>query len=169
MNPWLERIPDLNGGKYPGMDPGEAVRLFDELLAGGKDAIIGVIDTLRGVDDGSDWKSRLLLHALATHTGHPERVAQRKTLERIYAAELQSRRPPAVRIFLARQLRGFAGTRSIPALAALLQENDPQLIDAAAAALTVIGEPAEAALKKVRSETEGHAREAVDHALAQIG
>jgi hypothetical protein len=53
----LNKIPELNKGKTPGMDPAEAAKVFDAMLAGGATTIQELIAALNDVDDGSDWRS----------------------------------------------------------------------------------------------------------------
>ena len=46
---WLARVPELQGGKYPGFDPAEAEKTFQEILDAGKEGVIALIDTLKEV------------------------------------------------------------------------------------------------------------------------
>ena len=169
-NPWLERVPNLEGGKrFPSIKPDDDPKLFDELLAGGKEAVVGIIDTLKEVDNGKDWKARFLLSALATQTGAPDKKEARSKVEAIFASELQADRPAGVKTFLAMQLGWFAGPTSVAALASQLAAEDVALVDAAAAALTAIGKPAAPALSKAKGMAGGHGKAAIEHALKQIG
>ena len=166
-NPWLDRVPALEEGRrFPSMPPDAAAKLFDELLAGGPSEIRGIIDTLGETDDGKDWRTRFVLHALASHTGDPERAGDRRKLEAIYAAALAKPLPTGAKTFLCRQLQHFAGAASVPALADQIGSPDPMLSSAALAALTAIGQPAVKALAAARPRDESGA---VAHALQQIG
>ncbi|MFT5524185.1 MAG: hypothetical protein ACI9HK_002136 [Pirellulaceae bacterium] len=168
-NVWLERIPKLEDGRRnPGLDPAAAAKLFDDLLKQGESAINSVIGSLGDIDNGKDWKTRLLLHGLVIHTGAQDRQKDRARLEQFYAAALLDERSAATKTFLAMQLQWFATGPAVPALAAQLASDDIQLVNAAAAALTAIGEPAVEALKRAQSKAAGPAKTAIDHALKQI-
>ena len=77
-NPLLNSLPDLQGGKMPPIDPKLADEVVQTILKGGKDAIIGVIEMLREVDEGADWKPRFMLQALVIAAGNPGQDAHRR-------------------------------------------------------------------------------------------
>ena len=58
-SPYLDRVPQLRNRKWSGMDPGEAAKVVGEILKAGKAAVLELIDGLREVDNGTDWKERL--------------------------------------------------------------------------------------------------------------
>ncbi|MFT5121430.1 MAG: hypothetical protein ACI97B_000053 [Verrucomicrobiales bacterium] len=167
-NAWLARLPELDGGRSPAVPNADADQLFDDILAAGKDGVRSIIAALNDVDDGADWKARYTLRGLASHTGTPERKADRKQLEAIYAGALSDDRADSVKTFLVMQLQYFAGADSVSAVAAQLKSEDPILIAAAAATLTAIGQPAAKAMKDLQSDVGERARAAIDHALMQI-
>jgi len=165
---WLARVPELNKGKNPGMDPAAAAKLCDEILAAGEAGVVALIDTLNETDDGRDWKTRLLLRTLVSQVGAPDRAADRAKLEAACALQLIGDRPSAVKTFLAMQLQYFAGPKSITALTVPLTAPDPALIDAVAAALVAVGPAAEPSLRFALDTADGHTRTAIEHALTQI-
>lgn len=166
---WLALIPNLEGGRrFPGVPPDDAAKLFDEVLAGGKAGIVELIDSLQDVNDGQDWKTRFLLHGMASHTGSASRKADRAKLEAIYAGELVGDRSAPVKTFLVMQLQYFAGKGSVGPVAEQLRSDDPMLIAAAAATLTAIGPSASKAMKAMQGKVGERARGAIDHALMQI-
>jgi hypothetical protein len=167
----LAKIPELEEGRrFPGLDPGLAPALFDEVLGGGDGAVAALADRLREVDDGTDWKARFLVHALATHVSAPGREDDRKRLAALYAAQLGGTRPKPVQTFVLQQLQLIAGPDTLGAVAPLLLDPDPQLCDAAAATMVAVGG---ASLPHLRSALEGapgdHQRAAIENALAQAG
>ena len=168
-NRWLHQIPELDRGRrFPSLAPDQSRKLFDELLAAGDDEITGIIDTLGEVDDGKDWKARFVLGALASYVGAPDRKADQKKLEQVYAKALQADRPAGVKTFVAMQLQWFGTASSVQVLADQLSSKDRQLVDASAASLCAIGKPAIAGLKAAREKVDEDARAVIDHALAQI-
>lgn len=166
---WLDRLPPLEEGRRrPGVDPELAAKLFEEILAAGPDGVVALIDTLNETDDGRDWKTRLILHGLVTHTRGPGKTELRLALEKVLAGELGANRPAAIRTFLARELGWLAGEASREALAEQLSSVDPDLVDAATASLIQIGAAAHETLEARREQVDVHARRAIDHALAEI-
>ena len=168
-HPWLKQVPELQDGKrFPSMPPAEAAKLFDDFVAGGKEAVLTVIDEIGEVDDGKDWKSRFVLKAAATHVNGKDRQADARKLEKIYADELTDKRSVGARTFLVMQLECFGTEACTKAVAEQLKTEDDILIAAAARTLTAIGKPAEKALRKVHGQVSGKAQDAIDHALKQI-
>lgn len=166
-NPWLKRIPELEGGRrFPSLAPDKATQLFGELLSADKKEIVSIIDALNEIDDGKDWKARFVLGALASHVGAADRKNDRAKLESILAGAVQQAdRPASVKTFLVMQLHWFAGAAAAPAIASQLGDQSPGLVDAAVAALAAIGDPGAQALKEAQGKAKGHARVAIDHAL----
>lgn len=119
-NALLSRLPELQGGKMPPIDPALTNELVPTLLKGGKDAITGLIDTLREVDNGSDWKARFLVQALVSAVGTAAQAPQRQMLTEILLAEATGSRPAAVRTFLLTRLRLIADTNAVAKLIPLL-------------------------------------------------
>ncbi len=76
----LNRLPELQDGKMPPIDATLSTELVQTILKGEKAAIVGVIDALREVDNGSDWKARFLLQTLVISVGTPALAPQRQML-----------------------------------------------------------------------------------------
>lgn len=165
------RIPELEDGvRFPALDPAEAPVLFDEVLAGGDEAIGAIVDRLREIDDGTDWKARFLLHALATHVSGEGRGDVRKALQAAYAGAAVSERPAPVRTFVLQQLRWIADDEAVATVAPVVVDGDRPLADAALAVMVSVGRAARPALREALEAKPGEVHEAaIRNALAQIG
>lgn len=164
----LARIPDLAGGKMPGVEPKVAAKLFDELLAGGKKTTVELIDALSAVDDGSDYRVRFALHNMAKVVAADDRAAQRKVFVATLVGQLGGDRPATVQTFLVQQLQWIGVQTELGKLAALLATEDPALFDAALAAMTAQGESAAPLLRKAKSAANGERKAAIENALKQL-
>jgi hypothetical protein len=162
------RLPELQDGKLPPIDPNLTTELVRTVLAGGKEAIVGLIDALREVDNGGDWKARFLLQALVIAVGPAAQVAPRGMLTAILLDEAAGTRPAAVRTFLLARLRLLADPAAVAKLVALLASDNPQLTDAAAAVLVSIGTPSKEPLAEALKAAQGRQQEVIKNALAQI-
>ena len=169
INALLSRLPELEGGKMPPVDPNLTTELVLALLKGGKQAIGGLIDALKEVDNGGDWKARFLLQALTIAVGAAEQVAQRQMLADALLGEAAGSRPASVKTFLLQRLRLIAGKDAVPQLVTLLASDNPQLSDAAATVLVSIGPPSKAPLAAALNAAQpGRSKELIENALAQI-
>lgn len=167
-SPFVERVPKLENSKWAGMPPAEGAKLVTDILAGGKPAVAGIVDGLQEVDDGSDWKERLLIHQLATQTSVPERAKERGMLADVLIAQSRSDRPATVRSFLLQQLRFIADASHNSRLAPLLEDEDPLVLDAVTAVMVSVGEESRKPLEKAMDGADGHAKTAIQHALRQL-
>ncbi len=152
----------------PPVDPRLADELVQACLQAGKECIVGLIDGIGAVDNGSDWKPRFLLQALVAAVGVADRGPQRRMLADALLAEATGERSPAVRAFLLARLRLIAGDDAVAKLVPLLAAEDPQLADAAAAVLVSVGPPAKQALANALKGAKGRAQAVIANALAQI-
>jgi len=158
----------LQGGKVPPIDANLTAELVQTLLQGGKQSIVGLIDALREVDNGADWKARLLLQALTMAVGTPEQAVQRQMLADVLLDEATGTRPSAVRIFLLARLRLIADKDAVKKLIPLFTAADPQLAEAAATVLVSIGQPSKEPLAEALKAAQGRSKEVIEYALAQI-
>lgn len=168
INSLLSRLPELQGGKMPPVDPVLTAELVPTLLKGGKDAITALLNALHEVDNGSDWKARFLLQTLTIAVGTAEQAAQRQLLATVLLDEAAGARPPSVRTFLLHRLRLIAGADAVARLVPLLASDHPPLGDAAAAVLVSIGAPSKAPLAAALTAAQGRPQEVITNALAQI-
>ena len=167
-NPVLNSLPDLREGKMPAIDPKLADEVVQTILKGGKDAIIGVIEMLREVDNGADWKPRFILQALVIAAGNPDQDAQRRMLATVLLDEAAGARPAPIRAFLLARLRLIADKDMVAKLLPLAGADNPQLADAAATVLVSIGAPAKEPLTGALKSAQGRSKEVFENALAQI-
>ena len=151
----VDKIPPLDkGGTFTGPPWEEAIAIFDAVLKA--DGVSAVIDLLKPLDDGQDYKARYLLHGLAQYLGRPGKEEARAKYSTALAAGLSSEKPAGVRGYLARQLQVIGGSEAVPALGKALA--DPELCEFAAQALLAIGNGAAAEFRKAYPAVTGPAR-----------
>ena len=143
-------------GKLDGPAWAEARKVYDQVLAGGAECIAGIIDMLREVDDGSDYKARYVLHAIATYVCRPGGERQRAMVATALARQLGGDRPKAVQGFVIRQLQFCGDGQVADTLGKLLA--DKELCEPAAMALTAIGDSAARQLRTALSKAKGPCR-----------
>jgi len=165
---FLGRLPDLQGGKMPPIEATLTNEIVQTCLKGGRESIVGLIDALREVDNGGDWKARFLLQALTISVGTPDLAAQRQVLAAVLLDGAAASRPAAVRTFLLSRLRLIAGSDAVARLLPLLAADDPPLADAAATVLVSIGPPSKEPLAAALKNAQGRQKEVIENALAQI-
>jgi hypothetical protein len=192
----LAALPDSDNpgkeSKFTGPDPETARKLVEELLEGGREALLDLIgrigDAVGGGEEG--FRPGYLLHAAALHVS----AAGREAEERLFTEALASRlgkdgAPREVQKLLARELAAGGGEGALEALGALLEDDD--LCEPAAQALVSLSAGAAAlgagaslgaqgaarllaALEKARgngggSAASGKRRLAIAHALGALG
>lgn len=151
----VDKIPPLDkGGTFTAPPWEEAIAIFDAVLKA--DGVAAVVDLLKPVDDGQDYKARYVLHGLAHYLGRPGKEEARVKFSTALALQLSSERPAAVRGYLARQLQVVGGREALPALGKALV--DPELCEYAAQALLAIGDGAAAEFRKAYPALKGPAR-----------
>lgn len=168
-SPFVDRVPALRNKKWGGMENKESEALGSEILKAGKPAVQEIMAGLQEVDNGSDWKERLLLHMLVTDLSVPERKKERGMLAATFVEEAASDRPASVRAFLIQELRLIAEESVVPKLVPLLRDKSPLVVDAAAAVMVSIGEGARKPLQEALKGAENHSKRAIKHALNQLG
>lgn len=163
----VEQVPALDKrGTFTGPSWEEATPMLDGLVASGRDGIVAVVAMLKEVDDGSDYKARYALHALAQYVGRPGKEAARKTFVDALASQLGGERSKGVQGYVARQLQVIGSKESAAALGKLLP--DPELCESATQALLAIREGATVELRKALPELKGGPRLTVLQALGVV-
>jgi HEAT repeat protein len=143
----VDQIPALDKrGTFTGPTWEDAIKVFDAVLAGGKESVVGVVAMLKDVDDGSDYKARYVLHGLAQYVGRAGKEKERAVFNEALASQLGGDRSKGVQGFVARQLQVVGGKAAAPALAKLL--SDPDLCEYAAQALLAIRDGAAEEFRK---------------------
>ena len=124
--------------KLPADDYAAAQELMEQILSGGPDAIgqliAAVVDEF-GHPPGTP--AQYALHGLAHYAARPGADAQRTVVAETMASELAAEHATGLKAFLCRQLQCCGRAQEVPALAALL--DDDQLRGPAAQALQAIG------------------------------
>ena len=150
----VEKMPekDARGGKLTGPSWSAAAPVFDEVLKGGNDNIVGLIGMLSPTDDGKDIKPRYMLHAVTTYACTPGKDKQRACVAGAIASQLAGQSKDN-KGFLMRQLELCGDAKTAPELGKYLCDKDVSA--PAAEALTAIGKDAlpqlRAALPKAKS------------------
>lgn len=141
----------------------------DEVLSGGKESLLELIDSIRDEQGqgARNYKPGYLLHAVAIHVGRPRaetsrRLVEDALLERVGGSDASA----AIRRFLVRELRVVGSERSVEALSKLLA--DPELCEDATQALISIRSGAAAALRSALGRASGACRLTIIQALGVL-
>ena len=165
----LDRLPEPAGGKMPPVEAELMSEVIETLVEGAPERVGDLIGDVREVDNGGDWKARFALNALMVQAGAPGRDGWRRRLAEACFRELAGKHPAAVKTFVLSQLRFIVGPEHVRELVPHLGSDDPQLADAAAAALVSVGKPARRALDGALRGARDRQRKVIENALAQIG
>lgn len=135
--------PDRRGAasKFTGPDLEFGKTLFEQALAGGREALDDLANLVRdpGNPEFKDYKAEYFLHGLAIYVSAPGREAQRTEVVRALVAQISNGEvSQQVRAFFIRELRVIGTKDAATALGKLL--NDEQLCADAAAALVSLGQ-----------------------------
>jgi hypothetical protein len=161
------QIPELDKrGTFTGPAWDDAIKIFDAVLAGGRESIVAVVAMLRDIDDGSDYKARYVLHGLAQYLGRPGKEAARGMFAEALASQLGGDRPKLVQGYVARLLHVAGGKEAAPALGKLLA--DPDVSEYAAQALLAIRAGAVEEFRKALPELKGAERLTAIQALGVL-
>jgi HEAT repeat protein len=163
----IDQMPPLGGdGKLVGPARPEAEKVYDQVLAAGRDGLLAVIGLLKGTDDGSDYRARYVLEGLAAYVCRADRKDQRAVFVQTLASQLSGDRPKAVVQFLIRRLQTAGDKSAVESLAKLL--SDDALANEAVAALTAIGQGAAEPLRAALPTAKGVCRLAIIQALGVL-
>lgn len=161
----VDKMPPLDkGGTFTAPSWEEAIPVFDAILKA--DGVGAVIDLLKPVDDGSDYKARYVLHGLAQYLGRPGKEEARVKYSTALAVQLSSERSAGARGYLARQLQVIGGRETVPALGKALA--DPEIYEYAAQALLAIREGAAEEFRKALPALKGPPRLTAIQALGVL-
>lgn len=153
VEPLVAQMPDVDGrGMYTeNIDDQKIHAVIEQLHAGGRESVLGVIDLLLPPGEGEDYKARYALHCLAIHVCKLPDDRPRREFAEILASQLGCERPASVQKYLVEQLQGVAGREAAEKLGLLLGHE--ALCEPAAMALAAIGvaEPLRQALPEASS------------------
>lgn len=162
----LGSTPNHVNGKHEGPSPSDAPNIFDALTTGGSPAFIALIDQLKEVDNGEDYKARFLLHGLATYTCGPGKGKHKKQLADTLAAQLNADRPATIKTYLLQTLQLIGDNNVAAAIGKHLL--DDKLGDPAAAALVAIGKDGASELRTALPKATGRAQLTIVQSLGVL-
>ena len=111
-------VPAAKDGKLADVDKAATDAALAELVKGGRDAVVGLVEMLVPAEKGGDVQVRHALHALAVHAA-TLKDDQRRVISESLAATLTGERPAEVKGFVLRQLQVVGGKEVVPALGKL--------------------------------------------------
>jgi len=170
----VARMPDVDGAaenkkreaKLTGPKWGDAEKVFDQVLEGGREAVVGLIGMVGDGQGPEDYKVRYLLHGLAVYVCRPEKEEQQAMFMEALGSQLGGDRHKAVQGFLVRELEVAGDKRVAPAVGKLLL--DDEVGDDAARALLSIGEGAAEQFRRALPNAKGRRRVAILQALGVL-
>ena len=164
----LQRVPDFPAdSKFAGPKRQAAEAIYDEILAGGRDSVLGLVDLLAEPDKGPNFRPRYVLHCLAHYVCGPGRDKQRVLLAEALGSALGGARPTAVQAFVAEQLQVAGRKESAAPLGRILLAGE--LCESAAQALSAIGgAEAAAALRQALGRAKGATRRTIFRGLGEV-
>src|SRR5262245_37948504 len=98
-------VPAAKDGKLAEVDKAATDEAVAGLLKGGRDSVRGLVAMIVPEETGGDSQARHALHALVTHVCGPKQDDGRRMVAEVLAATLAEDRPPAVHLFVLRQLQ----------------------------------------------------------------
>ncbi len=171
----VEKMPDLDKtttpnrstetGKLTGPSWGDAEKLIEPILAGGRQSLLRLIDMIT-VQELGNHKVRYTIHAIALYVCRPNKDDQQAMFVQTLASQLRGNRPKAVQLFLVRELQCAGGPAAVAAIGKLL--GDAQMCDEAAAALLAIGTGAAQQFRAALPDATGRCRLAIVQALGTL-
>ncbi|HVR73381.1 MAG TPA: HEAT repeat domain-containing protein [Planctomycetota bacterium] len=169
----VSQLPDSDKpgaeSKFTGPPPDLAWKLAIELLDGGREALLELIELISdGFGGGAGgYRAGYLLHCAALHAGRPGEEARRKLFVDAVASRLGSGgSPPGAQAFLVREIQAAGGEEAVEALGKLLE--DDGLCGQAAQSLVAIGGRSGARLRAALPGRTGKSRMAVIQALGAL-
>jgi hypothetical protein len=148
--------PDERGMYCTDIDKEKIEGAIRDILKGGRENIIGVIDMLVEPGKGDDAKAHYALHCMALRVCKLKNDRPRRRFSRILASQIGGDRPKEVQKYLIRELQVAGGKEAVEALGKVLVDKD--LCEPAAQALAAIGEGAVEQLHGALSRVSGKCR-----------
>jgi hypothetical protein len=146
---------------------GQVEKIVAELLAGGRDAVVALVDMLAEPGgEPSDSPARHALHAMAIHASRPGDERRGATAASLASTLSDRDRPAGVKAFVVQQLKLCGTAAECPGLGKLLA--DDQLSNDAAMALLAIGGKSVEQFRAALPDVTGPQRVAVIVALGRL-
>lgn len=153
-------------GKLSEVDKQATDETLRELLRGGQETVIALVDLLTVPAKGGDSRARHALHALVTHVNGLHDETQRNAISLALAFTLGSERPKEVQRFVVRQLQLVGGKEVTGALGKLLL--DEAMHESAAQALLAIKAGAAEQFRASLAASSGKQRLTIIQALGEL-
>jgi hypothetical protein len=148
--------PDERGMYCTDIDKEKTEGAITDILKGGRENIIGIIDMLVEPGKGDDVKAHYALHCLALHVCKQDSNRPRRRFARTLASQIGGDRPKEVQKYLVRELQVAGGREAVEALGKLLL--DEELCEPAAQALAAIGDGAAEQFRQALPRAKGKCR-----------
>ena len=163
--------PDRFGSasKFTGPEPAVAEKVFAEILSGGRESLLELINLVREPRDADykSYKPSYVLHALVIHAGSADNAEQRRLIAEAIASQLGSdTQSKAVKGFLIRELRILGGKEVVRTLGKHLL--DEELCDDVAHALLSIREGAASQFRSALKNATARNRVTIIQALGVL-
>ncbi len=148
--------PDQRGMYCTDIDKEKIEGAIRDILRGGRENIIGVIDMLVEPGKGDDVKAHYALHCMALRVCKLDNDRPRRRFARTLASQIGGDRPKEVQKYLIRELQVASGREVVETLGKVLTDED--LCETAAQALAAIGDGAAEQLRGALSRVSGKCR-----------
>ena len=159
--------PDERGMYCTDIDKEKTEGAITDILQGGRDNIIGVIDMLVEPGKGDDVKAHYALHCMALHVCKLENNRPRRRFTMTLASQLGGDRPKEVQKYLIRELQVAGGRGAVESLGKVL--TDEELCEPATQALVAIGDGAAEQLRQALPKAKGKCRLTILQNLGVVG
>jgi len=159
--------PDERGMYCTDIDKGKVEGAIAEILQGGRDNIIGVIDMLVEPGKGEDVKAHYALHCMALAVCKQDSTRARRRFSRTLASQIGGDRPKEVQKYLIGELQAAGGREAVETLGKVL--TDEELCESAAQALAAIGDGAAEQLRQALPGAKGKCRLTILQNLGVVG
>jgi hypothetical protein len=169
---FLNRLPSPDtSGKFTGPDPADAGKLYQEVLAGGRGALVDLIGQIQEPGKDDDWRARYLLHGLALYACQPGGRQHQPLVVEALILGLDADLPVEARGFLIRELQVAGSVKASKRIAEALGKRltDDDLCEPAAQALLAIREGAAGEFRKALGAAQGKNRATIIQALGVLG
>ncbi|MGD0897944.1 MAG: HEAT repeat domain-containing protein [Thermoguttaceae bacterium] len=165
----VDQMPNADGrGMYcTDIDKDKIEKAVAEIVKGGRENILGLIDMLDKPGSDQDAKPHYALHCVGNCALVSKDENVRRQFAETLASQLTSDRSKYVRGFLCQELQWAGRREAVTALGRLL--TDEELVDPAAMALVAIKDGAAEPLRAALPQAKGRCRLVVLHSLAALG
>ena len=159
--------PDQRGMYCTDIDKEKTEGAIRDILRGGRDNILGVIDMLVEPGKGDDVKAHYALNCMALHVCKLDNNRPRRRFARTLASQIGGDRPKEVQKYLIRELQVAGGRGAVESLGKVLTDED--LCEPAAQALVSIGDGAAEQLRQALPNAKGKCRLTILQNLGVLG